>query len=79
MFLGRRNWNNFFLGLVVVLTPWLGLPVNFKNFFLSIIGLLISLFALARLEAMKGVRDQELPLSPGPSLHHTEHEERTSI
>jgi hypothetical protein len=41
-----RNWNNFFLGLVVALLPWLGVPQVIKNVAFLIIGLLITLFSL---------------------------------
>ena len=43
-----KNWNNFFLGLVVVVWPWLGLPASWKSVGLVILGVLIMLFALAR-------------------------------
>ncbi len=45
-----KNWNNFFLGLVVVIVPWLGLPLGFKKIIFVIVGLLIALFSLARVE-----------------------------
>ena len=45
-----KNWNNFFLGLVVVVVPWLGLPLGFKKVILVIVGLLVALFSLARVQ-----------------------------
>lgn len=42
-----RNWNNFFLGLVVAVLPWLAIPLGFKNVVFTILGLLIALFSLA--------------------------------
>jgi hypothetical protein len=45
-----KNWNNFFLGLVVVVVPWLGLPLGLKKIIFVILGLLIALFSLARVQ-----------------------------
>lgn len=44
-----KNWNNFFLGLLVALLPWLGFPLTFKNALWTVLGILIALFSLARL------------------------------
>jgi len=44
----HKNWNNFFLGLSVVILPWLGLPLGLKKVIFVILGLLIALFSLAR-------------------------------
>jgi len=45
-----KNWNNFFLGLLVVVVPWLGLPQGLINILLVVFGLLIALFSLARIK-----------------------------
>ena len=45
----HKNWNNFWLGLVVVVLPFLGLPLGFKKIVLALAGLLVMLFSLARL------------------------------
>lgn len=44
-----KNWNNFFLGLVVAILPFLGLPISIKNIVFLVAGLLIAFFSLARL------------------------------
>ncbi len=44
-----KNWNNFFLGLLVAVLPFLGLPLFVKNVIFIILGLLIAVFSLARL------------------------------
>ena len=78
---GKRNWNNFFLGLLVALSPWLGLPVNFKNFTLSIAGFLIMLFSLARLDSSarqarlnppRPAHPDSATVSPLPPAQHEE-------
>ena len=56
-----KNWNNFFLGLLVVVVPWLGWPRGLINILLVIFGLLIALFSLARVK----------PRQPKPSLPET--------
>ncbi len=42
-----KNWNNFSLGLVIMILPFLGLPLTWKNILFVIIGLLVCLFSLA--------------------------------
>ncbi len=54
----RKNWNNFFLGLAVAVLPFLGVPLGFKKIVFLIVGLLIALFSLARIE------------KPNPSISH---------
>jgi Flp pilus assembly protein TadB len=44
-----KNWNSFFLGVVIALLPWLGLPLLIKNIGLTLAGILVILFSLARL------------------------------
>lgn len=44
-----KNWNNVILGLLIALIPWLAFPASWKNIFLLVAGLLVSLFSLARL------------------------------
>ena len=48
-----KNWNNFFLGLVVAVLPFLGLPGGFKKWLFLLAGILIALFSFARLERKK--------------------------
>ncbi len=48
-----KNWNNFFLGLLVAIIPFIGIPLSAKKITLLIIGLLIALFSLARLDRSK--------------------------
>lgn len=70
---GKRNWNNFFLGLLVTLSPWLGLPVNFKNFTLTIAGFLIMLFSLARLDSSaRQARHRSATVPPPSPIQHEE-------
>ncbi|MEA1929478.1 MAG: hypothetical protein U9M92_01115 [Patescibacteria group bacterium] len=56
---GFKNWNNFFLGLVIVLLPWLSLPKNLKAGLISFLGLLIALFSLARLRRLRSAPRDE--------------------
>jgi TRAP-type C4-dicarboxylate transport system permease small subunit len=58
-----KNWNNFFLGLLVVIVPWLGLPQGLINVLLVVFGLLIALFSLARVRP----RQPKLPLTETPT------------
>lgn len=58
-----KNWNNFSLGLLVVVVPWLGLPQGLINILLVVFGLLIALFSLARVKP----RQPKLPLPETPS------------
>lgn len=44
-----KNWNNFFLGLLVAIVPFIGIPFSIKQIILLVLGLLIALFSLARL------------------------------
>lgn len=44
-----KNWNNFFLGLLIVLLPFLGLPGWLKEILFVAFGLLVMLFSLANL------------------------------
>lgn len=44
-----KNWNNFFLGLLVAILPFIGIPFSVKKIIFLILGLLIALFSLARL------------------------------
>ena len=46
----HKNWNNFVLGLLVAIVPFLGVPLALKEIFLVITGLLIALFSLATLD-----------------------------
>ena len=46
-----KNWNNFVLGLLVAILPWLGLPISWKLIIFSILGLFIALFSLAGIRA----------------------------
>lgn len=43
-----KNWNNFYLGLAVVVVALIGIPLIFKQLALVVLGLLIALFSLAR-------------------------------
>lgn len=43
-----KNWNNFYLGLAVVVVSLLGIPLVYKKLALVILGLFIALFSLAR-------------------------------
>lgn len=44
-----KNWNNFFLGLLVVILPWLSLPEKLQAGIISFLALLIMLFSLANI------------------------------
>ena len=44
----HKNWNNFFLGLIIAILPLLRLPASLKNIALVVAGLLVALFSLAR-------------------------------
>lgn len=44
-----KNWNNFYLGLVVAILPFIGIPLVIKDILFLALGLLIALFSLARL------------------------------
>jgi hypothetical protein len=44
---GYRNWPNFFLGLLVAVISFLGLPASWKTVILVSLGLLVAFFALA--------------------------------
>jgi len=43
----NRNWPDFFLGLLVAVVSFLGLPASWKTVILVILGLLVAFFALA--------------------------------
>jgi hypothetical protein len=60
-----KNWNNFFLGLVVAVFPFVGVPLLFKQIVLLVLGLLIALFSLARLGRSSS---PDLPLTPHEPL-----------
>ena len=47
--LEAKNWNNFYLGLVVAILPFVGIPLTIKQILFLVLGLLIALFSLARL------------------------------
>lgn len=42
-----KNWANFFLGLIIALFPFLGLPSSVKDPALAVLGILIALVTLA--------------------------------
>lgn len=44
-----KNWNNFYLGLLVAILPVLRIPSGIKDILFLVLGLLIALFSLARL------------------------------
>lgn len=48
--LEAKNWNNFYLGLVVAVLPFIGIPLAIKQVLFLVFGLLIALFSLARLK-----------------------------
>ncbi len=54
-----KNWNNFFLGLLVVILPWLSLPEKLRAGLISFLALLIVLFSLARVRGRR---------SPAPKI-----------
>lgn len=61
--LEAKNWNNFYLGLVVAVLPFIGVPASIKQVLFLVLGLLIALFSLARLNRSSG---QLKDVSPNP-------------
>lgn len=44
----HKNWNNFTLGILVMILPLLALPQKLTNLLLMALGFFIALFSLAR-------------------------------
>ena len=56
----NKNWNNFFLGLVVVVLPWLSIPEKLKAGAISFLAMLIVLFSLARVGGQRPAKNPEI-------------------
>jgi len=63
-----KNWNNFFLGLLVVILPWLSLPEKLQVGIISFLALLIVLFSLARVRG----RRPAPPATPSSAIKDNE-------
>lgn len=60
-----KNWNNFALGLLVMILPLLSLPASLKNLLFAASGFFIALFSLARVGAVNNEQnEQKTPPAP---------------
>ena len=48
--LPRKNWTNATIGIILIILPFLGLPQAIKTILFVILGVLVLLFALARMQ-----------------------------
>lgn len=73
-----KNWNNFFLGLLVVILPWLSLPEKLQAGMISFLALLIVIFSLARVGGRSRLTSSPSSFNPSISAATDNHGQATN-